>query len=203
MHFTSASLQATVIVITINPQTTKNQLRRLLLQQRQLLSPEQWQEKSRRTCELLQSSPLFAAAKTIAAYFSFRLEPDLSYLFTTRRNWGFSRCVNKSLIWHSWALKQPLQTNSYRILEPLPTAPLLQPKDIDLIIVPAVACDEQGYRLGYGGGYYDRLLSSPQWAVKPTIGVVFDFAFLPQLPINSWDIKLHGVCTEKELMMLR
>ncbi len=151
---------------------------------------------------MLRSCDLFIASKTIAAYFSFRFEPDLNYLFTTERTWGFSRCVNKSLVWHSWALNQPLQTNSYGILEPLPTAELLQPEDIDLIIVPAIACDEQGYRLGYGGGYYDRLLSSPPWADKPTIGVVFDFAFLPQLPVDSWDRKLHGVCTEKKLIML-
>ncbi len=194
------SLLTTVNII--NTQLSKNQLRQLLLQQRQQLSPCQWQEKSNVICNLLRSSTLFVGAKNIAAYFSFRKEPDLNCLFTTEHTWGFSRCVNKTLLWHSWACTQPLQTNSYGILEPLPTAPLLHPKDVDLIIVPAVACDARGYRLGYGGGYYDRLLTLPQWAAKPTIGVVFDFAFFPQIPINSWDRKLHAVCTEKGLMIL-
>ena len=190
------------LLIIINLPQSKNQLRRLLLHQRQLLSLSQWQEKSHQICNLLSSSDLFIHAKTIAGYFSFRAEPDLKYLFTNQHTWGFSRCVNNSLIWHSWAFPQPLQTNNYGILEPLATAPILLAENIDLILVPAVACDVLGYRLGYGGGYYDRLLSSPQWAAKPTIGVVFDFAFLPQLPINDWDRKLHGICTEKELIML-
>ena len=181
---------------------SKNQLRQLLLQQRQQLPLSQWQEKSKLICNLLQSSTLFTRSKTIAAYFNFRLEPDLSELFTPARIWGFSRCVNKSLMWHTWRFAQPLQTNAYGILEPLPTAPILDPETIDLILVPAVACDVRGYRLGYGGGYYDRTLSLPVWAAKPTIGVVFDFAFLPQLPINSWDRKLGGICTEKELIIL-
>jgi 5-formyltetrahydrofolate cyclo-ligase len=193
----------TTVSIIINPQLSKHQLRQLLLQQCQQLSLLQWQEKSQLICNLLRASNIFAGAKTIAAYFSFRLEPDLNCLFTTERTWGFPRCVNKSLIWHTWAFPQPLQTNAYGILEPLPIAPLIHPEDIDLIIVPAVACDTRGYRLGYGGGYYDRLLSLPQWAAKPTVGVVFDFAFLPQLPNNSWDQKLHGICTEKELIMLK
>ncbi|MHC5824929.1 MAG: 5-formyltetrahydrofolate cyclo-ligase, partial [Nostoc sp.] len=64
---------------------------------------------------------------------------------------------------------------------------------------PSVACDYQGYRLGYGGGYYDRLLSLPQWQTKPTIGIVFDFAYLSQIPIESWDKPLQAVCTETRL----
>jgi 5-formyltetrahydrofolate cyclo-ligase len=88
-------------------------------------------------------------------------------------------------------------------LEPLPNSPTLQPVEVDLILVPAVACDYQGYRLGYGGGYYDRLLSSPEWASKPTIGVLFDFAYLPQLPTDTWDIQLHGVCTETGLRITK
>jgi 5-formyltetrahydrofolate cyclo-ligase len=59
-----------------------------------------------------------------------------------------------------------------------------------------VGCDVQGYRLGYGGGYYDRLLNSPGWETKATIGVVFDFAYLSQLPVDSWDKPLERVITE-------
>lgn len=160
------------------------------------MSRQEWHEKSTRLCQHLERSPFFTAAKTVLAYFSFRQEPDLSCLFTHERQWGFPRCVSTSLVWHSWEFNQPLHKNAYGILEPLPSAAILLPEMVDLIIVPALACDERGYRLGYGGGYYDRLLSSPQWAAKPTVGVIFDEAFLPQLPTNLWDKQLAGVCTE-------
>jgi len=178
----------------------KAELRRSLLKTRQSMPVEEWQEKSDRICSHLQSSPLFTQAKTILAYFSFRQEPNLSSLFTDNLyRWGASRCVGDSLIWHVSKPGDPLQTGAYGILEPLPTAPTLHPSEVDLILVPAVACDYQGYRLGYGGGYYDRLLNSPQWSSKPTIGIVFDFAYLPQLPIDPWDQPLQAICTETGL----
>ena len=163
---------------------------------------EEWRHKSNLICSQLQASALFAAAQTTLAYFSFRQEPDLSPLFTdTCRRWGFPRCVGDTLRWHIWRPKdaQQLQTGNYGIPEPHPAAPILESSEVDLILVPAVACDAYGYRLGYGGGYYDRLLSSPKWASKPTIGIVFEFAYLPQLKIDSWDRPLQGICTETAL----
>ena len=163
---------------------------------------EEWRKKSDRFPCHLQTSPLFASAQTILAYFSFRQEPDLSPLFTdTDRRWGFPRCVGDSLSWHIWSPKdtQLLQRGAYGILEPHPNAPTVEPAEVDLILVPAVACDYQGYRLGYGGGYYDRMLSSSEWALKPTIGIVFELAYLPQLPIDSWDKPMQAVCTETGL----
>ena len=176
----------------------KTELRRLLLQKRRSLAESLWQEKSDRLCHSLQSLPLFREARTILAYFSFRQEPDLSPLFDTNRRWGFPRCTGKSLIWHSWMPGDKFQTGTYGIREPHPDLPVLNPEEVDLILVPAVACDYQGYRLGYGGGFYDRLLSSPQWRGKAAIGIVFDFAYLPQLPVDPWDKKLQGVCSEKK-----
>lgn len=175
----------------------KAELRRSLLKARQSMPQEIWQQKSNRLCAHLQQSPWFAEARTILAYFSFRQEPDLSPLFSTYHRWGLPRCEGKSLIWHLWSPHEfPLQTGTYGILEPQPNSPTLNSTEVDLILVPAVACDVRGYRLGYGGGFYDRLLSSPAWARIPTIGIVFEFARLPRLPIDPWDRRLQAICTE-------
>jgi 5-formyltetrahydrofolate cyclo-ligase len=166
------------------------------------MSVEEWQEKSSRICTHLNSSPLFTQAQTILAYFSFRQEPYLSPLFTdTKHCWGFPRCVGKSLSWHTWKPGENLQIGAYGIFEPCSDTPTIDPAVVDLILVPSIACDMRRYRLGYGGGYYDRLLSSEEWASKPTIGIVFEFACLPELPIEPWDKPLQNVCTETGLRM--
>jgi 5-formyltetrahydrofolate cyclo-ligase len=182
---------------------TKSELRKSLLQTRKFLTAKEWKEKSDRLCHNLQKSPLFIQAKTILAYFSFRQEPDLSPLFTNPKIWGFPRCVGKELSWHLWQPSDALRTGAYGILEPLPDAPQIDCSEVDLILVPAVGCDVRGYRLGYGGGYYDRMLNLPEWRSKIAIGTIFEFALLPQLPVDSWDQPLHGICTESSLENLQ
>ena len=176
----------------------KTHLRKSLLQQRRSLSAVEWQQKSRSICQQLQALTLFQEAKTVLAYFSFRQEPDLSFLYNSQQQWGFPRCVGTSLIWHLWQSGDALKIGAYGIKEPALDAPTIEPQTVDLILVPTVACDRQGYRLGYGGGFYDRLLNSPQWLNIPTVGIVFDFAYVPKLPIDKWDIKLNYICTETQ-----
>ncbi|MCU0541144.1 MAG: 5-formyltetrahydrofolate cyclo-ligase [Oscillatoriaceae cyanobacterium Prado104] len=182
---------------------TKTELRKSLLKTRKSLPEKEWREKSDRLCNNLQKSPLFTQAKTILAYFSFRQEPDLSPLFTIPRKWGFPRCIGKDLSWHLWQPSDALHTGAYGILEPLPDAPKIDASEVDLILVPAVGCDVRGYRLGYGGGYYDRMLTLPEWRSKIAIGTIFDFALLAQLPVDSWDKPLHGICTESRLELIQ
>ena len=175
-------------------------LRKKILQQRQALSQQEWQTNSRLICDRLQSLALFKQAKTVFAYFSFRQEADLSSLFLLNKKWAFPRCLGKSLVWHLWQPGEALIKDKYGIETPLETASIISASVADLILVPTVACDRQGYRLGYGGGFYDRLLSSSKAIDTPTVGVVFDFAYVPRLPIDSWDIKLRYVCTQSNVM---
>ena len=180
-------------------QPDKSILRREFLHQRQSLSTVEWQLKSKLICDRLKASSLFKEAQTVLAYFSFRQEADLTSLFDLNKNWAFPRCVGKTLVWHSWQPGESLQSGKYGIKEPLATSTVIDATTADLILVPTVACDLRGYRLGYGGGFYDRLLSRDRCSNIPTIGVVFDFAYVPGLPTDIWDMKLNFICTETKL----
>ncbi|NJM97467.1 MAG: 5-formyltetrahydrofolate cyclo-ligase [Phormidesmis sp. RL_2_1] len=184
-------------------QAQKATQRRALLKARQGMPVRISQEKSARICQHLQAWPIFAQSRLTLAYCSFRGEPDLSPLLQQQRSWGLPRCEGKALIWHRWypTCSWPLRPGTYGIIEPDPASPVVEPYKVDLILVPCLACDVNGYRLGYGGGFYDRMLGQSDWADKTTIGVVFEYARLPQVPAEAWDIPLDGVCTESGLFL--
>ena len=187
---------------TMTTNRQKQILRGRFLQQRQAMRVELWRSQSQQICHHLANSPQFMAARTILGYQNCRQEPNLDELFTDRtKQWGLARCVGKELLWHDWHPSEPLAIGRYGILEPHPKSPLLLPDRVDLILVPAIAIDRRGYRLGYGGGYYDRLFADPLWRKIPTIGIVFDFAHMEDLDwsIDPWDIPLDAVCTESGL----
>lgn len=179
----------------------KAALRKSLLAQRRSLSPADWQGRSDRLCQQLAATELFRQARTVLAFVSFRQEPSLAGLWRSpggqTKRWGIPRCVGNALVWHDWQVGDPLVNGAFGIEEPTQTAPRIDPAEADLILVPAVGCDRQGNRLGYGGGFYDRLLSRDDCQEIPTIGIVFDFALSEQLPQDPWDCSLDAVCTER------
>ncbi len=72
-------------------------------------------------------------------------------------------------------------------------------EDSDLNLIPGVAWDERGFRIGYGGGYYDRCLTKLKRRV-PCVGLAFDFQVLPQLPISVVDVGIDMILTDRRLI---
>ncbi len=96
--------------------------------------------------------------------------------------------------------KEELVEGAFSIMEPdAERCPAEEKCSPDIAIIPAVCFDRQGYRLGYGGGYYDRLLATPE--MKPTlkIGLGYTFQLVEKLPVQPWDMAVDIVCTEEEL----
>lgn len=96
-----------------------------------------------------------------------------------------------------------LAKGAYAIPEPRPEWPTVAPGDVDLVVVPGVAFDPQGNRLGYGGGYYDRFLPELK-AANPgavLLGLAFGFQVVGALPRDPHDVPLDGVATDRGLLL--
>ena len=93
----------------------------------------------------------------------------------------------------------------FGIPEPDETCPALSPSELSgaLILVPALAFDREGYRLGYGGGYYDRFLRELLDANIPvfTVGLSFSACVAPVLPRNAYDIPVHIILDERRIII--
>lgn len=90
-------------------------------------------------------------------------------------------------------------TGSYGIREPDPSCALVEVRDIDAALVPGLAWDRAGGRLGRGAGYYDRLFADPAWRGF-RCGTYFAVQEIPGLPADPWDAPLDAVVTEREVV---
>ncbi len=114
------------------------------------------------------------------------------------KEWHFPRCATgRKLIVHR-LLSESFDgwtRSRFGVDEPPADSPEVAPEDLDLVVVPALAFDERGYRIGYGGGYYDRFLPR----LRPdcvTVGVTLDALVVPALPAEPHDVPVQIIVTE-------
>lgn len=97
-------------------------------------------------------------------------------------------------------LKGGVKIGAYGIREPKPEcSPEVEVKDIDVVIVPAVAYDKDCYRLGYGGGFYDRFIERLREDAI-TVGIAFDLQIFDSVPKEDHDAKLDYIITESQIL---
>ena len=173
---------------------TKNSLRQHYRQIRDQL-PNRAQ-KSRLICQEIQSLPEIVDASTILLYISFGSEVDTSDLiqrFLGQKCIAAPKIVNKSMKFHALTSFSNLAPGHFGILEPQNT-PKITNFAHTVAIVPALCYNRQGYRLGYGGGFYDKFLANhPE---IPTIGLCFAACLTDQSFQDAHDIKIDRVITE-------
>jgi 5-formyltetrahydrofolate cyclo-ligase len=107
----------------------------------------------------------------------------------------------KPLIMRAWEFGAPLDRGQWGIREPKPDAPEVEP---DILLVPLLAFDRAGYRIGYGAGYYDMTINRLR-ALKPVtaVGIAFAAQEVPKIPTTPRDERLDLVLTEREVIDLR
>ena len=148
-----------------------------------------------------------SGAKTLAAYLAFDGEVDLSPALKALSERGLTVTVpvisgppgEQFLRFQAWSPTATVRKNCFGIDEPQQEAQYALP-DLDLVLLPLVAWDDHGRRLGMGAGYYDKALAPFRHSVTPLrVGVAFGLQQAPELPEESWDIPLHHVMTENGL----
>jgi 5-formyltetrahydrofolate cyclo-ligase len=180
----------------------KRSIREEMLQRRRHLAAATCLGSSLAAQRRLLSTPEFAAALTVALYCPTRNEVFTEELFATARRHGkrvaYPRVRGGQLEFVQVADLQTLTPGAFGILEPVGDS-LLRLGELDLVVVPGVAFDRRGHRLGYGKGFYDRLLHGAPPAVLA--GLCFDFQLVDVLPHEEHDVCMDLLVTDERTLM--
>jgi len=162
---------------------------------RNSLDSEEVRKRSRSIQEFVINSKKFQQAKVVGAYFSFGSEVTTDLIIEHARTLGkriaLPRVEDDQIRFYEFTLTKPLIKGKFGIMEPPPYRHMT---NIDILIVPGVAFDRKGNRLGYGKGFYDRLLSDKRTIFS--IGLAYLFQIVDSLPRDIYDQRLDAIASE-------
>lgn len=184
----------------------KPRLRREFEAIRQSVSPAERQEADRRLLAHLFDSPAWKAADTVLSYCSVRGEIDLSPVWEKATSEGKRYALPRTLtgagegrmIFQYVKTQDDLLPGRYGLLEPSSVCDEVVNFDKTLCIVPGLAFDSQGYRLGYGGGYYDRFLAAQPSIIA--VGLCYAVCLCERLPHDHHDVPVSYVISERSVI---
>lgn len=143
----------------------------------------------------------FETPAVVSAFWPIKEEIDIRPLMIELFNAGCQMALpvvqgrGKPLLFRAWRPGDPLEAGVFGTLQPSARRELVEP---DALIVPLLACDQEGWRLGYGGGFYDRTLAGLRARRKVTaVGVGFDAQLVPEVPHGPDDQRLDWLLTDK------
>lgn len=180
----------------------KKSIREEMLARRKCLAAASSLSLSLRVQERLLTTPQFADAGTLALYSATQNEVFTEAVFAAARRSGkkvaYPRVSGKGLEFVEVADRCELGRGAFGILEPSGSR-VVPLGELDLLVVPGVAFDLTGHRLGYGKGYYDRLLHD---CGKRGVlaGFCFEFQLVEALPAESHDVRMDLVITEERVL---
>ena len=181
----------------------KKQQRGLTIERRRALTQEERDEKSRAICDLLIKlikDPRYSGVRTIFSYRGTWDEVNVDAFNDWAERQGYRVAYPISLPKGIMKAAVPAEENAwhraaYGILEPvMENSKILEPGDIDLVIVPCVAFDEYGNRCGHGAGYYDRFMAC--MPPESLIMVAFEAQKMEALVTEETDIPVSTIVTE-------
>jgi len=207
-HFREISTDPSRLMSTgfSNSPTTRRELRAHFRSQRRALPIASQLQHARAVTRHLRTSGLLWRRGAIAAYLPNHSEGELDCIPVMQALWAMKRRVVLPVVGRQRGFMELYQyqpdtrlvINRYGIAEPEPGSPNAHRLACALMLVPLVAFDEQGGRLGMGGGYYDRFLGSLPALLRPRlVGLAHEVQrSTGALPADSWDIPLDDIVTE-------
>lgn len=187
----------------------KREQRRYWLEQRRSLAPEAREAENELLCAALAGWEFYRSAKTVGLYLHVRDEVDIDAIAEDAWRSGKRAVVPRIVQGNAGTMEMRTIRNwgevaegDFGMREPVAPTPAVAAADIDLWLVPGVAFTEQGARLGYGGGYYDRLLAQ----ARPDAilaGIAYEQQIAPLLPADPWDVTVMFVVTPKRVIDCR
>lgn len=187
--------------------TEKRKLREAMQQKRMALPHASMARASESVARHFADHPILAFAPSFAGYKAMRGELDVKDIFTMMARFSKQTALpriteQKTLQFRAWKLGDPLVRHANGVEEPAAEAPALVPA---IVLVPLLAFDGDGYRLGYGGGYYDRTMEAMRKFETPPLffGVAYSMQEVEQVPTGAHDAPLDGILTELGVSMFR
>ncbi len=186
---------------------SKAETRRLIRDYRDQMPPDEVSKRSTRIYKRLFSLPEFADAHRVLFYMSFRNEPDTHKMIERSmqigKNVNLPRiAVDKSDldIYEIHNIEMDTVPGILGIIEPRHDAKKCEDiSKIDLCIVPGIAFDRRGHRIGWGKGFYDRFLPKLSPRTKK-FGLAYDFQLVDRITFHCKDFPLDGLITENEVL---
>jgi 5-formyltetrahydrofolate cyclo-ligase len=187
----------------------RRELRQSLTERRRALPPQERIAAAQGLRRSLEQLPEFLTDNRVAGYWASTGELPLNLVIPPLISRGQQFLLpvlgkGRQLRFAPWQSGEEVQPNHYGIPEPANTSELLEPFQLDLVLVPLLGFDRRGNRLGHGGGYYDRSFAFLNAQVRPTapllVGIAYAFQELPQIDEYDWDVPLDFVATERELI---
>ncbi len=178
----------------------KQKLRSTKLLERLNHHPDQKGQKDLLIIQKISSLPEFKKADTIVFYLPIHGEVDLVELFEEfklQKKFVLPRVNGEKLQLHPIKSLQETEIGSFQIPEPKKDLPTIAPAEVDLILVAGLVFGKNGHRIGYGKGFYDRLLKTTN-CVK--IGIAYHFQIVENIEGEGHDVPMDMIVTENELI---
>lgn len=181
----------------------KKDIRKTILRVRSLQPPQGIVAKNAAIKKRLMQLPEYIKAKTVLLYASFGSEVETHGIITSALNDGKNVCLpivedNTRLSIRSISSLADTASGCMGILEPLKEkSNPVSASAIDLVVAPGVAFDRNGNRIGYGRGYYDRLLKKMRC---PVVALAFEIQVIESIPHNENDVSVGKIVTEKQVI---